>query len=170
MNHSRGARMFLSRVGLILFLGVAASANSRASDEQRFIGFECKPEQKMLRVSYHPDHLHSLFNEGYLVDTFYLKKNDPSGEFVESVREVVKDCVINRARYNVHLRGIPGAGRLNAACGGETYGGVVVHRNGTKVLDLQFERCAGRDVTIAVTFKNGDNTPAIDTVAVERFR
>ena len=58
------------------------------------------------------DHLHPLFSEGYLVDTFQLKKNDPSGEYVESVRQVTKTCSIKGVHYVVRIRGVPGAGRL----------------------------------------------------------
>lgn len=158
------------RTATLFLFGFFISMDARASDEQRFIGFECQPERQMLRVSYHSDHLHALFNEGYLVDTFYLKKNDPSGEYVESVREVTKECRINRVKYVVRLRGVPGAGRLNANCGGATYGGVVIHRNGAKIVDIQFEQCSGGPITTAITLKDGGNKPTIDTDANVKFQ
>ena len=153
---------------LVTSLAMVASG-SRASDEQRFIGFECAPERQMFRVSYHSRHLHVLFNEGYLVDTFYLKKNDPSGQFVESVREVVKKCVINRARYVVRLRAVPGNHRLEGECGGATFGAVVILRNGLKVVDKQFEECSGGEIVTAITFVKGEGTPSIDTNRTVRF-
>ena len=100
-------------VGSMVFVtGLVASFACRASDDQRFVGFECVPASGMLRISYHSDHLHPLFSEGYLVDSFQLKKNDPSGEYVESVRQVTKTCSIKGVHYVVRIRGVPGAGRL----------------------------------------------------------
>ena len=160
------------RLPAVLFLLCSSySSGSFASDDQRFIGIECRPTEAMLRVSYHRDHLHPLFREGYLVDTFNLKKNDPSGEFVHSIRTVTQQCRIGTVTYRISVYAVPGAERLNAACGGETFGGVKVMRNGRPVLEKQFEQCSGDTVTIAITFGDGANVaPEVVSVPKADFR
>jgi hypothetical protein len=71
-------------------------------------------------------------------------------------------------KYLAYLRPIPGAGgNLNGECGGLTFGGVLIYRNGKKMIDRQFEECSKHVVTTAITFKQGSKTPLIETITID---
>lgn len=142
-------------------LCMTASHAASASDDQRFIGVECHPQQGVFRISYHADRLHALFSEGFLVDTFLLKKNAPTGEHVESLRSINKTCRIGKTSYTVRLRAIPGNWNLNGMCGGLTFGGATISANGKMVVDREFERCNEEEITTAITFRGGSVLPII---------
>lgn len=151
-------------------LSLAACSAVHASDDQRFMGVECDAQRNIFRVSYHSDHLHVFFKEGFLVDTFELKKNAPSGEHVESLRSVRKTCRIKNTNYTVRLRAIPGNWNLNRMCGGLTFGGATITANGKQVLDIEFERCSEGEITTAVTFSGGSIQPTINTNSTVGFQ
>lgn len=140
---------------LVACAGLLAHWPALASDDQRFIGFECSPELGLLRISYHVDRLQSPFAEGELIDTFRLKQNDSSGERVLALRNLRKTCRIGGTLYVVQLRGIPGNWNLNGRCGGLTFGGARVSVDGRTLFDGDFETCdAGRQIA-AVGFAHG---------------
>ena len=161
--------MSLRHAAVFSFLS-AVQVTATASDEQRFIGVECDQRAEFLRISYHSSRVHANFQEGYLVDTFHLKKNDASGERVESIREVVKACKIKGTNYQVRLRAAPGNFNLTGECGGETYGAVKVFAGSKAIEAIQFEKCLGTEVVTTLTFEHGATSPKVLSTSAAQFR
>ncbi|QDQ29075.1 hypothetical protein FNU76_23495 [Chitinimonas arctica] len=157
-----GGQMRICKNAVALVL-LVMSAQVVASDDQRFIGIECDVKASVLRISYGGDKL-GVSKGGYLIDTFNLKKNDATGEYVASVREVIKICKIKKTLYTIRISAVPGSWNLNAECGGLTFGAVKVYSEGLRLADAIFEKCCltgdcVNSVTTRLLFINGANRP-----------
>lgn len=110
------------------------------SDDLRIVGLHCNKAKQSLKVSYFT--AYNLANEpAELWNTFDLKRNKSDSDYVESIRVVTRNCILGKNKYVVKIRGVPGNWNLNGRCGGVTFAGVRIEKNGRTIYDNNLEDC-----------------------------
>lgn len=130
------------------------------SDNTNVIGIECNQKTQSLEIGYF--NAYNLPNRKLdLWDTFDLKTNTKDGGHVESVLELTRKCKIGKDQYMVKIRAVPGNWNLNGRCGGRTYGGATLLKNGIKIFDGHFQECGSTEIVTKVVISAGRNVPLV---------
>ncbi|OGS75409.1 MAG: hypothetical protein A2Z94_08030 [Gallionellales bacterium GWA2_55_18] len=138
------------------------------TDDMRIIGIECHKKLKVLEIGYFTTY--NLPTKTMdLWDTFYLKKNKEDSDYVESVHELVRRCNIGKDRYIVKIRPVPGNWNLNGRCGGATYGGAKIIKNGVLIFDANFEECESKEIISKVRISTGSKHPAVTKMTRKNY-
>jgi hypothetical protein len=131
-----------------------------ASDDTNVIGIECNQKTRSLEIGYFT--AYNLPSRKLdLWDTFDLKTNTKDGGHVESVHELTRECKIGEDQYTVKIRAVPGNWNLNGRCGGRTYGGATLLKNGVKIFDGNFQECESMEIVTKVVISAGRDVPLV---------
>lgn len=137
-------------------------------DDRRIVGMECHKKNNTLEVGYFTDY--NLPNKRMdLWDTFDLKKNKKDSDYVESVHEIVRRCKIGNDHYVVKIRPVPGNWNLNRECGGATYAGAKIMRNGVVVFDEDFEECNSKEIISKVRISTNQKDPVVTKMTRKEY-
>lgn len=138
------------------------------ADDLNVIGIGCDEKSKILEIGYF-----SAYNlptqQMDLWDTFDLKKNKKDSDYVESVHEIVRTCNIENDQYIVKIRPVPGNWNLNGRCGGRTYGGASIIKNGVLIFDANFEECESEEIISKVKISTDQTNPVVTKLKHEEF-
>jgi hypothetical protein len=139
-------------------------------DDRRIVGMECHKKNNTLEVGYYTDYnLPKKLLD--LWDTFDLKRNRTNGdqEYVESIYAIVRKCNLGNDHYIVKIRPVPGNWNLNGQCGGATYGGVEILKNGIQIYDGNFEECDSKEIVAKVKIFNDQTSPLITKMSHKEY-
>ncbi|MDP1929056.1 MAG: hypothetical protein Q8K62_11150 [Thiobacillus sp.] len=125
------------------------------SDDTNVIGIECNKKTKTLEIGYFQAY-NLPGKEMDLWDTFDLKTNSKNGDYVQSVHELTRKCNIEKDQYLVKIRPVPGNWNLNGRCGGRTYGGATIFKNGVKIFDGNFQECESKEIITRIIISPGE--------------
>ena len=137
-------------------------------DDRRIVGMECHKKNNTLEVGYFTDS--NLPDKRMdLWDTFDLKKNKKDSDYVESIHEIVRKCKIGNDLYLVKFRPVPGNWNLNGECGGATYGGAKIMRNGVVIFDKDFEGCNSKEIISKVRISTDQKDPVVTIMTRKEY-
>lgn len=158
-------RYFLTAFSLVLVCKMCIAGelrqydrNSPKHDDTRIVGIECNKKNNILQLGFF-DAYNVPSKRMDLWDTFELKKNNSAGDAVEKVLSVVRHCRLGKYDYEIKITGVPGNWNLNGGCGGDTYPGAKIWKNGTLIFDENISDCKNVQVLTTITFSSKVDTP-----------
>jgi hypothetical protein len=69
----------------------------------------------------------------------------------------------------VRIRPVPGNWNLNGRCGGRTYGGASILKNGGLIFNANFEECESNEIISKIIISSDQKDPVVTRLKYEEF-